>query len=451
MISGNLASPSPLTRAHARGRSGHRQSYSEQDDRGPGGFAGVYTEPPLFHFRADEDNGNSTTGPNAAMFPLPPPTTRNPVGRSHSPQRSTNLSSVNVPAAAPPSLLSVSIPESASPNTDAFLRDSSPTAQSPSLSPPGPGGSHDPAVADALRIGTASPTPLQVHFHSKDAYPLPSARESPLNPRSAQEGGKGVEWRYELHAPGVPRQKEQDTMVLLEKVWLEGGGHQESSPPSTSQVSENGPEALAGGELCLRGTVVVRNVMLEKHVFVRFTLDEWATTSEVCAHFVELVTPSTSSPALGLGEKESWDPFAFSIELTGYANSRAQVGERLLALGNGGVGTGLAGQELMMAVRFPAPDSFMEPAINPQNHESRNWAMGSGESRNWWDNNKDQDYRVGFKVKRLASSAPGERKAEEHSTSYEPDDTNINASELVLANEQTLAMLNHFNKVQANR
>ncbi|EIW63916.1 uncharacterized protein TRAVEDRAFT_61761 [Trametes versicolor FP-101664 SS1] len=130
----------------------------------------------------------------------------------------------------------------------------------------------------------------------------------------------------------------------------------------------------------LRGTVLVRNISFEKVVAVRFTLDDWQTTSEVlCKHVVSLPgLPPPFPRARTMGdvaaniasgnsddEKEaagpSWDRFSFTIRLEDYEAK-------------------LADRTLYLVVRY-----------NP------------GCGGEWWDNNDDRNYRVGF---RRASASP---------------------------------------------
>ncbi|KAI0652607.1 hypothetical protein C8Q79DRAFT_997602 [Trametes meyenii] len=131
----------------------------------------------------------------------------------------------------------------------------------------------------------------------------------------------------------------------------------------------------------LRGTVLVRNLSFEKAVAVRFTLDDWQTTSEVlCKHVVSL--PGLPPPfprartmgdvaghiATSQAEEEkdaasgpTWDRFSFTIRLEDYE-------------------TKLSDRTLFLVVRY-----------NP----------GSGGE--FWDNNDNKNYRVGF---RRAAASP---------------------------------------------
>ncbi|KAI0800511.1 hypothetical protein C8Q74DRAFT_1191747 [Fomes fomentarius] len=131
----------------------------------------------------------------------------------------------------------------------------------------------------------------------------------------------------------------------------------------------------------LRGTILVRNVAFEKTVAVRFTLDEWQTTSEVmCKHVVSLPgLPPPFPRARTMGdvagtiasgkpvedEKESaapsWDRFSFTVRLEDYEAK-------------------LADRTLYLVVRY-----------NP------------GCGGEWWDNNDNSNYRVGF---RRAAASP---------------------------------------------
>ncbi|KAF7292181.1 CBM21 domain-containing protein [Mycena indigotica] len=196
---------------------------------------------------------------------------------------------------------------------------------------------------------------------------------SPLNPSPRMaEGEKAEEWRYVVDAPGIPRARDGASMVVLESVTLE-------TPP---------------GELHLRGTLLVRNAAFEKHVFVRFTLDGWLTTSEVAAKYLA----STPSGDPGPG----WDRFGFSIRLTDYAHVQK--------------GRGLVGRELEMVARFcvpwvaeggAAPYVWCDPEEPREKEGERRWlgtgAAGPGE---WWDNNGGRNYRVGFRSESTPAPAP---------------------------------------------
>ena len=120
----------------------------------------------------------------------------------------------------------------------------------------------------------------------------------------------------------------------------------------------------------LYGSILVRNVAFEKQVALRFTLDDWQTTSEVlCKHvnsLVHLPPPFPRSRTVGdaigqLANGESgsqelkWDRFSFVIPLELYEQK-------------------LTEHNILFVGRFTAP--------------------GVGE---WWDNNDGMNYRVSFK------------------------------------------------------
>jgi hypothetical protein len=141
------------------------------------------------------------------------------------------------------------------------------------------------------------------------------------------------------------------------------------------------------GVASLNGTVIVRNVGYEKNVWVRFTLDEWNTTSEVVCNYVaslEAIPPqflprtlgdiisSSAAAASSMAVAEEslhirsrtegpaqvshgWDRFSFSIRLEDYMSN-------------------LHERTIWMVGRFLAP--------------------GRGE---WWDNNGERNYRVKFR------------------------------------------------------
>ncbi|KAG2746780.1 hypothetical protein P692DRAFT_201806964 [Suillus brevipes Sb2] len=133
----------------------------------------------------------------------------------------------------------------------------------------------------------------------------------------------------------------------------------------------------------LSGTLLVRNLAYEKHVAVRFTLDEWQTVSEVRAQYVTSVPSlplafTRSKPTVGDlvaagSDKCGWDRFSFLIRLEDYAHS---LGSRVLWL----------------AARYRLHSACVSPAD------------AGGPGGEWWDNNNGGNYRVAFRTARPGSS-----------------------------------------------
>jgi hypothetical protein len=136
----------------------------------------------------------------------------------------------------------------------------------------------------------------------------------------------------------------------------------------------------------LSGTLLVRNLAYEKHVAVRFTLDEWQTISEVRAQYVASIpslppvfsrsslSKTTVGDLVGPGvDKCGWDQFSFLIRLEDYAHS---LGSRVLWL----------------AARYRVHATYLSPTDV------------SGPGGEWWDNNNGGNYRVAFRAARPTSS-----------------------------------------------
>lgn len=154
-----------------------------------------------------------------------------------------------------------------------------------------------------------------------------------------------------------------------------------SQPPTSSHT-------LAAKPL-LTGSILVRNLAFEKHVAIRFTLDDWQTVSEVGAHYVEslsdipsaiLPSQSTSisedtSPRRGRG----WDRFTFIIRLEDYAHS-------------------LSTRILWLASRYRTNSTYPEPG-----------SAQCGPGGEWWDNNGGKNYRVSFRPVATSPTPPRSR------------------------------------------
>ena len=109
----------------------------------------------------------------------------------------------------------------------------------------------------------------------------------------------------------------------------------------------------------LRGSILVKNIAFEKLVALRFTLDNWQTTSEVTCKFVcslpTLPPPFPPEREAIAAPKVGWDRFAFLIRLE-------DVERKLVE------------RTIFLVARFTA--------------------TGVGE---WWDNNNERNYRLQFK------------------------------------------------------
>jgi Carbohydrate/starch-binding module (family 21) len=136
----------------------------------------------------------------------------------------------------------------------------------------------------------------------------------------------------------------------------------------------------------LRGTILVRNIAFEKHVGVRFTLDDWTTVSEVLATYTGPVAAMetlvgtnqgrTVGDLIGSSAASGWDRFNFAIKLEDY---EAYLWQRTL----------------FIVIRYSAP------------------AVGE-----FWDNNSDQNYRITFRP--LTSPVQPERKRGTSAPSMNP-------------------------------
>jgi hypothetical protein len=179
-----------------------------------------------------------------------------------------------------------------------------------------------------------------------------------------------------------------------------------SPSSSTSKRSYDQP-------LVLKGTLLVRNLAYEKIVAVRFTLDEWHTTSEVAAHHTQSLpalpttifkpgsglrcfsssssstsqSPAVSSSPLATAASKSdaappaWDRFAFTVRLEDYAHTLEQ-------------------RTMWLAVRYCTPCASLYTGLPQEAGEgvAELAQGGAGAGGEWWDNNKGANYKIAFRV-----------------------------------------------------
>jgi Carbohydrate/starch-binding module (family 21) len=261
-----------------------------------------------------------------------------------------------------------------------------------------------------LRVKSVPATPLNVHFPERKKDGLESVRVFNLTakPASLSEGGDITETETETETDSrfpFPRlginSFEPGPFPVAFVIDYETPGATSTipvpNPPPCANIyfesaalvqpeTPSYPPAPTAPHLT--GTILVRNIAYEKHVAVRFTLDEWQTTSEVAARHVvsmpvlpwEKTRSRTPGNSVTMTENANnlsstpltWDRFSFDIRLGG------KLQERVLWFVGRYTATGEGGEE-------------------------------------WWDNNSGLNFRVGFKAAAVKSgdrtgqtaSAPG--------------------------------------------
>ncbi|KAI3606999.1 carbohydrate-binding module family 21 protein [Moniliophthora roreri] len=218
---------------------------------------------------------------------------------------------------------------------------------------------------------------------SSAGFPFPKFPSPPQIPGSLPE-----EWKYVLDLDGyaVPSPqtvRDQYANIIVENMDL---------------------GRSTDGKLALEGSLLVRNIAFEKQVYLRFTLDDWATVSEVAAKYESSLTlPSLSSlPGRTLG-----DIIATSSSLSSSSSS------------------------------FPHGRSFSESALSDKNRnelikwdrftfhinlsdfarleERKMWCVGRyvvpgrGE---WWDNNGGRNFRVQWKREKVQVPVSADKEKE---------------------------------------
>ncbi|KAI0354710.1 hypothetical protein OH77DRAFT_1425817 [Trametes cingulata] len=403
-----------------------RSSNNFSDERGPGAFAPLGQLPRLnkkavFHINNDNDDDNANDDERPTY-----PTYASPYSPINSLRLSMNTgkfspsidppSRIDIPPLEPPTSVPfpTSSPISPSDGPSPFFPSNSSSklsskANSPSLprTPSTPiilsngkplksslkGSSSTPNIPDLpvkhMRAQSAPSTPSvikNVHFAEKDSG-LETVRvynrtgkPASLSKPPGEETETETEAESSFPFPLLPTSPVSATPppTLLHEIDPSTERTHPIPKPNPSPYANVFLETLALPRTrppTLRGTVLVRNLSFEKTVAVRFTLDDWQTTSEVlCKHVVSLPgLPPPFPRARTMGdvaahiatgqtaeeEKEpsgpAWDRFSFTIRLEDY---EAKLAERTLYL----------------VVRY-----------NP----------GSGGE--FWDNNDGQNYRVGFR------------------------------------------------------
>lgn len=392
-----MTTPASPRLSHRRTRS---CGPSFSDESGPGAFVSLGSLPKrkpaqkkaLFHFNEEQDqqeevNDDSVQCSQQKSHPslflsLPPAQ-----GSVPFPSTSSLLSPLSpIEPQHSPNALRASIPRNAS--SPIILSNGKPLKSSLKSSASSP---HIPQIAH-LRAQSAPSTPnvnKNVHFAESDDG-LESVRVYKLTGKPAnisRPAGDETETETEVEPSGFPFPHSPGPSPLAVQNLLPIIDSDQSTPlPNSSNPHANiYIEAMSlprSRPAALYGSILVRNVGFEKLVALRFTLDNWETTSEVsCKHVTslsQLPPPFPRSRTIGdaigrlangeCGSQDlKWDRFSFVIHLELYE-------QRLIE------------HNIFFVGRYTAP--------------------GVGE---WWDNNDGKNYRVSFK--RPPSAAPSQNRS----------------------------------------
>jgi len=352
-------SPTSTTTMTTAPRTPHRRTRSSgnfTDERGPGAFAPLGALPrshkrAVFHINIADDDDEPYPDDDSTAQPTPRPSTYSRTSYL-SPTNSLRLS-MNTgkfsPSTVPPSRIEIP------PNPQASVPFPTSSPLSPSDADPffgAPHGSTSTSTARSSPLPRTPSTPI-ILSNGKPLKPsLKSSSSSPNIPDSFRARAKHLRAQSAPSTPAGPKNVHfaEDAGLESVRVFNRSGkpaslskppgeeteteteaemsnslGAQNSFPfPSlsgsseppmyeidpeagrTSSVPAPNPSPYANIHLetlalprtrppALRGTVLVRNIAFEKRVAVRFTLDDWQTTSEVaCRHVVSL--PSLPPP-----------------------------------------------------------------------------------------------------------------------------------------------------------
>ncbi|KAI9508350.1 putative phosphatase regulatory subunit-domain-containing protein [Russula earlei] len=359
-----------------------RSPITFSNEPGPGAFAPLSSLPKrskvkksLFHIPTDDDEQQDDPSPPRS----PPQSLSNPLPSD----RSVDPPSVPFPTVSPESPTFSTLPKPPIPpikrtpsSTSVILPNGRPLK--PSLKSASSSSITDDMAASASRHARAQSMPAtpafgpkNVHFKEKDDG-LETVRlfRRTGKPVSVSKPTSDTETETEPEPSAFP----------FPRISTNNFG---SSASSLSEIANSSPipasnpspyanihiESIAlppARPPVLRGTVLVRNIVFEKHVSVRFTLDDWTTVSEVFATYtgpvaaLETLAGANQGKTVGdligsSGGASQWDRFSFAIKLEDY---EAFLWQRTLFL----------------VIRYSAP--------------------GLGE---FWDNNSGDNYRITFR------------------------------------------------------
>ncbi|KAG6856759.1 hypothetical protein H0H87_000937, partial [Tephrocybe sp. NHM501043] len=394
------------------GRAGHRRSYS--DTPGSGTFSPMGTlprrRPTVFHFRdddsspSDSDDDRPVHPPLRLKTPAPPRMTRTnstPILLSNGKPLKSSLKSSS-------STLTIQSPPSNHLRLRAASHPNTP------LSVPPPKNVHFPSTGSDLatvRIYSRSARPASISLPIEGQGDTETETESERTPASLPFP------RF----PVTPRKPFAARMTTTKTVHA-------LDPTQSSQIPAPAPPPHANVHLeslllhsssspslslSLRGTLLVRNLAYEKTVAVRFTLDEWDTTSEVTARYVAslpALPPALYVPGSGLSPTSSWDDLQSACPATGAADPKWDRFAFTIRLDD--YAPSLAARTLWLVARYSTPT--VPPAGPPETPlQLEDRAPAPAGANEWWDNNGGRNYRVGFCLRETMEDAYSSEEGEE--------------------------------------